>query len=214
MKRVSFLETFSIRSESEDVRASDSHENHPVASSVHQQKKFSHLSSLENSSEDADADSTFINDERAPADPQIATLDTSRSSSDSEDDRLLPFTLDNSETEQPEPEEKSSCAQEESCQTPRLSTPDLKDLSLTGEFSLLSSSSPRGPLTRCLWTVITQIVLLRRSHPSLSPDNGPLEGNSRLLLNWRKMQNLWILADPRPLLHPFLSTLTHQVTQL
>lgn len=142
MKRVSFLETFSIRSESEDIRASDSHENDPVDSSVHQQKKFSHLSSLQNSSEDGDTDSTFINEERASADPQIATLDTSRSSSDPKEDTLSPFPLDNSKTE---PEEKSSCAEEESCQTPPLSTPNLRDLSLAGGFTLLSSSGPRAP---------------------------------------------------------------------
>lgn len=147
MKRVSFMDTFSIGSDSEDVKDSDSHEHHPVHSSFHQQKKFDRLFSLQDSNDDGDRDGTFINEKRASARPQLATLDTSISSSDSKEDTIVALPLDNSETEPPDPEERSSCVLQEGCQMPQLSTTDLRALALAGVFMLLSSSWLRGPVT-------------------------------------------------------------------
>lgn len=137
MKKVSFLETFSIHSPSEDIKASYSHECDSGDSSVNQQKKFNHSFSLQNSSDHEDEDSTFINDNGASADSKMATLDTSRSSSDPKEDTPLPLPLDDSEMEPADPEEKSSSALEESCKTPQLLASDLQDLSLAGVFPLL-----------------------------------------------------------------------------
>ncbi|XP_056892593.1 microtubule-associated protein 9 isoform X1 [Takifugu flavidus] len=142
MKRVSFMDTFSIGSDSEGVKDSDSHEHHPVHSSVHQQKKFNHLFSLQDSNND-DRDATFINEKGASARPQLATLDASISSSDPKEDIIVALPLVNSETEPPDPEERSSCVLQESCQTPQLSTADLRALALADDLAQKEPPKPK-----------------------------------------------------------------------
>lgn len=141
MKKVSFLETYANHSHLEDAKGSDSHEYDPVNLSGYQQKKLNNLFSLQTSSDNEDADRTFIDGKCASVDPEMATLDTSRSSVDpQEEETITPLPLDNSETEPPGLEEQISSALEESCQTPQFSAPDLGELSLAGVFTLFSCS--------------------------------------------------------------------------
>ena len=144
-KKVSFLETYTVHSHLEDVKASDSHEYDPVDSSVYQQKKFNNLFSLQTSSDNEDADHTSLNGYCAFEDPQIATLDFSRSSLDHKEERILPSSSDNSETESSGPEEKIPSALDERCQNPQLPAPDLRVLSLAGLFTLFSCSGHSLP---------------------------------------------------------------------
>lgn len=139
-KKVSFLETQTMYSPSDDTTESDSHEHEPPDLSVPLTNDYNSSFSSEHSTDDNDhSDVTVRNSNGESAGPQIAREATCKHSSDQAlEDTLLDTSLpfDSSEMEPPCPEQKDNFPLEESSQTPQLSENDLMYLSSAGLFTL------------------------------------------------------------------------------
>ncbi|XP_042341735.1 microtubule-associated protein 9 [Plectropomus leopardus] len=133
-KKVSFLKTQRISSPSEDTTALESRENEPPDSSTGQHDNYNDSFSSQRSTNASEDHIRLKSSNGEFNDPQITRESSSKSlsyqtSGDTLMDMPLPLPSDNSVTETPDPEEKSSSVLEERSQTPQLSAADLKRIS-------------------------------------------------------------------------------------